>query len=75
MPTNEESVAWAEEADKLAKVIQDLIVVIETGGYIDLREAKLSVENWPTRQETEEATRRIWEKIKRTHNHDLSTSS
>ncbi len=71
MPTNEESVAWAEEADKLANALHDLLNVIEADNLIPesvsyVRQAREVLELWPTREETEAAKERIWQRIKTT---------
>lgn len=68
MPTNVESVAWAEEADRLANALWDLLHVIEADDLIPesvsyMRQARKVLRHWPTRQETEEAKERIWNRI------------
>lgn len=68
MPTNVESVAWAEEADRLANALWDLVHVIEADDLIPesvsyMRQAREVLTRWPDRRETEEAKDRIWKRI------------
>lgn len=68
MPTNVESVAWAEEADRLASALWDLVGVIEADDLIPetvsyMRQAREVLQRWPDRYEVEEAKDRIWGRI------------
>jgi len=68
MPTNEESVAWAEEADRLANALHDLVHVIEVDDLIPetvsyMRQAREALEGWPDRREVEDAAERIRQRL------------
>lgn len=76
MPTTEEAVAWAEEADKLAVALQDLLLIIEADNLIPesvsyMRHARNAVADWPDRFEVEEAKARIWQRMADS-NHELN---
>lgn len=52
IPTNVESVAWAEEADRLATALRDLLKVIEADDLIPesvgyMKQAAAAMEHWP----------------------------
>lgn len=70
IPTNTESVAWAEEADSLANALADLVRVVEADNLIPeslsyMRQARKALKDWPDRHEIEKAKERIWKRIQR----------